>query len=80
MIATLAFRNLVIRPWRSLLLLAGFGLGVGVMIVLLSIGNAMVSQSREEKLIGGGDITILPEGVDVEVLKTGGVGGSTLAT
>ena len=26
MLLTLALRNLVLRPWRSLLLLAGFGL------------------------------------------------------
>jgi hypothetical protein len=75
MIAILAFRNLVLRPWRSLLLLAGFGLGVGVMITLLSIGDAMVLQSADETLVGGGEVTVLPEGVDLEVLKTGGVGG-----
>lgn len=75
MIAILALRNLALRPWRSLLLLSGFGLGVGVMITLLSIGEAMVTQARDEKLVGGGTITVLPEGVDLEVLKTGGVGG-----
>jgi len=75
MIATLALRNLVLRPWRTVLLLAGFGLGVGVMITLLSIGDAMVAQATDEKLVGGGDVTILPEGVDIELLKTGGVGG-----
>lgn len=75
MISTLALRNLLLRPWRTLLLLAGFGLGVGVMITLLSIGDAMVAQARDEKLVGGGDITVLPEGVDIELLKTGGVGG-----
>src|SRR5690606_4384163 len=61
--------------WRSALLLGGFGIGVGVMIVLLAIGEAMLVQAREERLVGGGDITVLPEGIDVEVLKTGGVGG-----
>lgn len=75
MITILAFRNLVLRPWRTLLLLSGFGLGVGVMITLLSIGEAMVIQSRDEKLIGGGEVTVLPDGVDLELLKTGGVGG-----
>jgi len=45
------------------------------MIVLLSIGEAMLSQARNEKLVGGGTITVLPEGLDVEVMKTGGVGG-----
>jgi len=75
MIALLSFRNLVLRPWRTLLLLLGFGLGVGVMIVLLSVGEALLAQAREEKLVGGGQLTVLPEGLDVEVMKTGGLGG-----
>jgi hypothetical protein len=75
MIGILARRNLTLRPWRSALLLGGFGLGVGVMIVLLAIGDAMLTQSRDERLVGGGDVTVLPEGIDVEVMKTGGVGG-----
>lgn len=75
MITRLALRGLLDRPWRSLFLLGGFGLGVGVMITLLAIGEAMVLQSRDEKLIGGGDVTVLPEGLDLEVMKTGGVGG-----
>lgn len=45
------------------------------MIVLLSIGEAMLTQARNEKLVGGGSITVLPEGVDIEVMKTGGIGG-----
>src|SRR5690242_11804454 len=75
MIALLSFRNLVLRPWRTLLLLLGFGLGVGVMIVLLSVGEALLAQARQEKLVGGGQLTVLPEGLDVEVMKTGGLGG-----
>ena len=75
MIGQLALRNLTYRPWRSLLLFFGFGIGVAVMIVLLSIGEAMLSQARKEKLVGGGSITVLPEGLDVEVMKTGGIGG-----
>ena len=71
----LAFRNLLLRPWRTLFLLLGFGVGVGVMIVLLSIGEAMLAQARDERLVGGGDVTVLPEGLDVELMKTGGVGG-----
>jgi hypothetical protein len=74
-IGQLALRNITYRPWRSVLLFFGFGIGVAVMIVLLSIGEAMLSQARNEKLIGGGSITVLPEGLDVEVMKTGGVGG-----
>ena len=71
----LAFRNLTLRKWRTALLLAGYGLGVATMIVLLSIGEALVLQASDEKLIGGGDVTVLPEGIDVEVMKTGGLGG-----
>jgi hypothetical protein len=75
MMGILALRNIVNRPLRSLLLLLGYGTGVGVMIVLLSIGEALLAQAREEKLVGGGEITVLPQGLDVEVMKTGGVGG-----
>src|SRR3954447_4334799 len=75
MIAQLALRNITYRPWRSVLLFFGFGVGVAVMIVLLSIGEAMLSQARNEKLVGGGTITVLPEGLDIEVMKTGGIGG-----
>src|SRR5207244_2684981 len=75
MITLIALRNFVLRPWRSLFLLLGYSLGVAVMIVLLSIGEALLSQARQERLIGGGQVTILPEGIDVEVLKTGGLGG-----
>src|SRR6476661_4742766 len=75
MIELLALRNLVLKPWRSLFLLFGYALGVAVMIVLLSIGEALLAQARDEKLVGGGSVTVLPEGIDVEVMKTGGLGG-----
>src|SRR5688500_6516085 len=75
MIVLLALRNLAYRPWRSVFLLVGYGVGVAVMIVLLSIGEALLAQARDERLVGGGTITVLPEGIDVEVLKTGGLGG-----
>jgi len=71
----LALRNVLLRPWRSVFLLFGFSLGVAVMIVLLSIGEALLSQARNERLVGGGEITVLPQGIDIEVLKTGGLGG-----
>jgi hypothetical protein len=35
----------------------------------------MVTQASREQLVGGGDVTVLPEGIDVEVLTTGGLGG-----
>src|SRR6476659_11356043 len=75
MISLIAFRNIVYRPWRSALLFFGYGIGVAVMIVLLSVGEALVTQAKDEKLVGGGSITVLPQGLDVEVMKTGGVGG-----
>jgi hypothetical protein len=75
MIGTLAFRHLWVRPVRSLFLLLGFALGVGVMIVLLSVGEAMLDQSRDVALVGGGEVTVLPEGIDVEAMRSGGVGG-----
>jgi hypothetical protein len=75
MLTTLAFRHLLVRKLRSLFLLLGFSLGVGVMIVLLSVGQAMLDQSRDTSLVGGGEVTILPQGIDVEAMRTGGVSG-----
>jgi hypothetical protein len=75
MILLLAVRSFLDRPWRSLFLLLGYSTGVGVMIVLLSIGEALIAQARDERLVGGGEVTVLPEGMDVEVMKTGGLGG-----
>jgi hypothetical protein len=75
MIRLLALRSLTDRPWRSIFLLFGYSTGVGVMIVLLSIGEALIAQARDERLVGGGEVTVLPEGLDVEVMKTGGLGG-----
>jgi hypothetical protein len=74
-ITTLAFRHLLVRKIRSLFLLLGFSIGVGVMIVLLSVGQAMLDQSRDVSLVGGGEITILPQGIDVEAMRTGGISG-----
>lgn len=79
MLGTLSLRHLVQRPWRTALLLFGYALGVAVMIVLLSVGTAMLTQARQERLVGGGEITVLPQGLDVEVMKTGGLGGMFLS-
>jgi len=75
MLLILAFRHLWVRKLRSLFLLLGFSLGVGVMIVLLSVGEAMLDQSRDVSLLGGGEVTVLPEGIDIEAMRTGGPGG-----
>jgi hypothetical protein len=74
MLTTLAFRHLLVRRLRSLFLLLGFSLGVGVMIVLLSVGEAMLDQSRDVSLISGGELTVLPQGIDIEAMRTGGMG------
>jgi hypothetical protein len=79
MMRLLAVRNFLYKPWRSLLLFLGFGLGVSVMIILLSIGEAMVDQAQDERLVGGGNITVLPDGMDIEVMKTGGLGSLFLS-
>ncbi len=75
MLLTLAFRHLLVHKGRSLFLLLGYGLGVGVMIVLLSIGEAMLTQSADVALVGGGEVTVLPQGIDIEAMRTGGVSG-----
>ncbi|MFZ5624563.1 MAG: hypothetical protein ACOY71_09055 [Gemmatimonadota bacterium] len=74
MLFTLAFRHLVVRKRRSLFLLLGYAIGVGVMIVLLSVGEAMLVQSRDVSLVGGGEVTVLPQGIDIEAMRSGGVG------
>jgi hypothetical protein len=74
-IGTLAFRHLWIRKIRSAFLLLGFALGVAVMVVLLSVGEAMLDQSRDVSLVGGGDVTVLPQGIDIEAMRTGGLSG-----
>ena len=72
MIARLVWASFRQRPGRSLLLLGGYALGVGVTIVLLSVGRALVDQARDKELVGGGDLVVLPAGIDLETLKTGG--------
>ena len=79
MLLTLAFRHLWVRKLRALFLLIGFALGVGVMVVLLSVGEAMVDQSRDVSLVGGGEVTVLPQGIDVEAMRTGGLSGMFFA-
>lgn len=71
----LAVRHLALRRSRAAVLLAGYGLGVGVMIVLLSVGEAMLSQARDATLVGGGEVTVLPAGIDIEAMRTGGISG-----
>lgn len=69
----LVLRSLAQRPGRSLLLLLGYALGVGVTVALLSIGSALLVQARDRELLGGGEVTVLPVGLDLETFRTGGV-------
>ena len=78
-ITTLAFRHLWSGRSAALFLLLGFAIGVGVMVVLLSVGEAMLDQSRDVSLVGGGEVTVLPQGIDVEAMRTGGLGGMFFA-
>lgn len=73
MIFRLVWRSLLRRPGRSLLLLGGYALGVGVTVALLSIGSALVEQARDRELVGGGELAVVPAGIDLETIKTGGV-------
>ncbi len=79
MLTVLALRHFMVRKRRAAVLLLGYGLGVGVMIVLLSVGEAMLVQSRDVALVGGGEVTVLPEGIDIETMRTGGVSGMFFA-
>jgi hypothetical protein len=71
--ASFITKGLRFRPYRTLFLLLGFAVGVMVMTVLLSVGSAVLDQAMDEDLTGGGDVVLLPAGIDVAVLKTGGV-------
>lgn len=73
-----ARRALLDRPWRSALLLLGYGTGVAIMIALLSVGDALLLEARDRNLVAGGDVVVLPEGIDPAVIKVNGVTGMFL--
>ena len=58
MILRIAFRSLTTRPLRSAVLAAGFGLGIGVMVELLGVGQVILEQAHSPALRGGGDIVL----------------------
>lgn len=72
MIGRLVLRHLALRPVRSAVFVGAYAAGVSVMLALLSIGEVMVEQARDEEWVGGGDVTVLPQGVDLETLRMGG--------
>ena len=58
MLIRLAVRSLTTRPLRSAVLAAGFGLGIGVMVELLGVGEVILEQAQAPALRGGGDVMI----------------------
>jgi hypothetical protein len=58
MILRLAWRSLAAHPIRSLVLACGFGLGVGVMAMLLGVGGVILDQAQSPAIEGGGDVVI----------------------
>ena len=58
MIGRLAVRSLTAHPIRSAVLAAGFGVGVGVMAILLGVAEIVLTQARSRDLVGGGDVVI----------------------
>jgi hypothetical protein len=57
-ILRLAIRSLIVRPWRTAVLTAGFGLGIGVMVALLGVGQVIIEQAHSPALQGGGDLVV----------------------
>lgn len=72
MLFRLALAELRHRPGRALFLLAGYALGVSVMVVLLAVGEAMLEQARDRALVGGGQVVVVPAGISAEMLRAGG--------
>jgi hypothetical protein len=53
-----AWRSLLTRPLRAIVLAGGFGFGIGVMAALLGVGQVILEQAHAPALQGGGDLTI----------------------
>jgi hypothetical protein len=79
-ILRLALRSLLAHPIRTLVLACGFGLGVGVMAMLLGVGEVILDQARSPAVSGGGDVVIASSTGDLpsarwilsSALRTGG--------
>jgi len=52
MILRLALRSLTTRPLRTAVLAIGFGLGIGVMVELLGVGEVILEQAHAPVLQG----------------------------
>jgi hypothetical protein len=79
MIGRLAVRSLTAHPVRSAVLAAGFGVGVGVMAILLGVAQIVLEQSQAPALVGGGDVVIrLSEQVPARLVLAGGLQSEAL--
>jgi len=71
-IGKLALRSLTAHPVRSAVLAAGFGVGVGVMAILLGVAGIVLEQAQSPALVGGGDVHIrLSPSVPARLLLSG---------
>ena len=83
----LALRSLSAHPVRTLVLACGFGLGVGVMAMLLGVGDVILDQARSPAVSGSGDVVMasstgqLPSArwILSSGLRTGGLAGRVAA-
>ena len=72
MIGRLAFRSLTAHPVRTAVLAGGFGVGVGVMAILLGVASIVLEQAQAPALVGGGDVVIrLSEQVPARLVLAG---------
>ena len=69
----LLLRTFRSRPKRTLLFLLGYALASAVMVTLLAVGEAVLQQARDKDLLGGGDLILVPQGIDLESMKVGGI-------
>src|SRR5690349_9935321 len=58
MMLRVAWRSLLTRPVRAIVLAAGFGFGIAVMVSLLGVGEVILEQSHAPALAGGGDLVV----------------------
>jgi hypothetical protein len=71
-IGRLAFRSLTAHPVRSAVLAAGFGVGVGVMAILLGVAAIVLEQAQSPLQVGGGDVLVrIGPQVPARLLLTG---------
>ncbi len=66
-------RTIATRPKRTFLFILGYALAAAVMVTLLAVGEAVLLQAQDKDLLGGGDLILVPQGIDLESMKVGGL-------